>query len=124
MEIKEILEQAYCLKNDGKNEDALKKYSEAFDLLVAEAAEYAKGLEPMFEDGEKKTISKKYLEKFNEYLKKDKRASIISNNMGVLFALTGEKASARVFFEQAIDFTPEGEKYEDPYFGLEVLKNK
>jgi tetratricopeptide (TPR) repeat protein len=124
MEIKNILDQAYCLKNDGKNEDSLKMYSEAFDVLVAEASEYAKGLEEMFEDAEKKTVSKKYLEKFNEYLKKDKRACVISNNMGVLFARTGEKASAKIFFEQAIDLTPKGEKYDDPYIGLEVLNSK
>lgn len=124
MEIKEILDKAYCLKNDGKNEDSLKMYSEAFDVLVAEASEYAKGLEKMFEDAEKKIVSKKYLERFNKYLKKDKRACVISNNMGVLFAQTGEKASAKVFFEQAIDLTPEGEKYEDPYIGLEILKGR
>jgi tetratricopeptide (TPR) repeat protein len=124
MEIKNILDQAYCSKNDGKNKDSLKMYSEAFDLLVAEAAEYAKGSEAMFTDAEKKTVSKKYLEKFNEYLKKDKRACVISNNMGVLFAQTGEKASAKVFFEQAIDLTPKSEKYDDPYIGLEVLKIK
>lgn len=121
MEIKEILDRAYRLKNDGNNEDSLKLYSEAFDLLVAEAAEYAKGLEAIFEDGQKKTVSKKYLEKFNEYLKKDKQACVISNNMGVLFAQTGEKATAKSFFEQAIDLTPEGEKYDDPFIGLEVL---
>lgn len=124
MEIKNILEKAYCLKNDGNNEDSLKLYSEAFDILVAEAAEYAKGLEEVFEDSEKKTVSKKYLEKFNEYLKKDKRACVISNNMGVLFAKTGEKASAKCFFEQAIDLTPGGEKYDDPYIGLEVLNSQ
>jgi tetratricopeptide (TPR) repeat protein len=124
MEIKNILDHAYCSKNDGKNKDSLKMYSEAFDLLVAEAAEYAKGSEAMFTDAEKKTVSKKYLEKFNEYLKKDKRACVISNNMGVLFAQTGEKASAKVFFEQAIDLTPKSEKYDDPYIGLEVLKIK
>jgi tetratricopeptide (TPR) repeat protein len=124
MEIKDILEQAYCLKNDGKNEDSLKMYSEAFDILVSEATEYAKGLEELFEDAEKKTVSKNYLKKFNEYLKKDSRACIISNNMGVLFAQAGEAASAKIFFEQAIDLTPEGERYDDPYIGLEVLKSR
>lgn len=116
------MDQAYYSKNDGKNKDLLKRYSEALDLLVAEAAEYAKGSEAMFTDAEKKKVSKKYLEKFNEYLKKDKRACVISNNMGLLFAQTGEKASAKIFFEQAIDLTPKGEKYDDPYIGLEVLK--
>jgi tetratricopeptide (TPR) repeat protein len=123
--INHILEKAFCLRSDGKITQALKMYSDAFNLLVQEAAEDAKKTEEMYENsGSERKISQKYLEKFRSYLRQDKRASVISNNMGVLFAQTGEKASAKTFFEQAIDLTPKGEKYDDPYIGLEILKEK
>lgn len=121
MELNELLEKAYEQRNSEKFKESLESYNEAFDLLVKEAAEHAKKSCPVFESNEEKEISPKYLKMFNDYLKKDKRACIISNNMGVLFAQMGEKASAKIFFEQAIDLTPEGEKYDDPYIGLEVL---
>jgi tetratricopeptide (TPR) repeat protein len=124
MDLKEKLEKANCLKNDGKLKGSLELYNEAFNLLVEEARNYASKTEKVFQSEEKNEISPGYLKKFNEYLKKDRQACAISNNMGVLFAQMGEKASAKVFFEQAIDLTPKGEKYDDPFIGLEVLKSK
>ena len=104
-------------------EKALDCYSQALDCLVAAAKAYAQNSEPqtmraVFGSGK---LSEIYLQKFNEYLKKDQVASIISNNMGVIFARMGNKVSAKTFFEQAIDLTPDGITYDDPHIGLQTL---
>ncbi len=120
-----MLEKAFNLKNAGRLEESLDLYNTAFNALVKDAEAYAKNLEEVFcpENGGNcdKKISAKYLAKFKEHLKKDKCACVVSNNMAVIFAQMGEMASAKIFFEQAIDLTPEGEKYDDPFIGLEVL---
>ena len=69
-------------------------------------------------------ISAAYLVRFNEYLKRDKSAYVISNSMALMFARMGNYSSAKIFFEQAIDLTPPGLVYNDPHIGLESVKNK
>jgi len=110
-----------------RNEDlgkSLGYYSKAMDVLVARAKAYAQKAEPAVMEAivGSGVVSAQYLSKFNEYLKKDHTAAIVSNNMAMLFAKMGNKASARDFFEQAIDLTPSGAAYDDPHIGLEMLK--
>jgi tetratricopeptide (TPR) repeat protein len=106
-------------------EKALDCYSQALDCLVAAAKEYAEKSEKMAMEAVfgSAMVSEVYLEKFNEYLKKDQVASIVSNNMGVIFAKIGNKESAKAFFEQAIDLTPKGVDYQDPHIGLQILES-
>ena len=110
----------------GQLEKALDCYSQTLDHLVALAkisAEKSEGasMNAIFGSAQ---VSENYLQKFNEYLRKDQVASIISNNMAVIFAKMGNKESARAFFEQAIDLTPKGVDYQDPHIGLQVLASR
>lgn len=40
------------------------------------------------------------------------------------FCADGREGKREIFFKQAIDLTPDGEKYDDPYIGLEMLNKK
>jgi tetratricopeptide (TPR) repeat protein len=107
----------------GNLEKALECYSQVLDCLVAGAKAHAEISEniSMAAVFGKAMVSETYLQKFNEYLKKDQIASIVSNNMAVIFAKMGDKVSARAFFEQAIDLIPDGVVYDDPHIGLQTL---
>ena len=123
--VKQLIDRAGELEGEEDYEKAIKQYSEVLDILVASAKEYAQLAGPGVIDAVigTGTISDQYLIKFNDYLKRDKTAAAVSNSMGMLFAKTGNKASAKAFFEQAIDLTPDGIVYDDPHIGLEMLKN-
>jgi len=123
--INHLITHAGELEKAGELEQALERYSKALDVLVVAAKDYAQLAGPGVIAAVVGTgsITDQYLEKFNECLKKDKTAAIVSNRMGLLFAKTGNKASAKAFFDQAIDLTPAGVVYDDPHVGLEMLKN-
>lgn len=123
---KNLIKQGEAFEKAGDLEKSLECYSKAFDCLIAAAKVFAEssfpgGLEAILGKGR---APEEYMQKFSEFLKRDKNACIISNNMGVLFAKIGDNASARVFFEQSIDLTPKGVIYNDPHVGLQVLENK
>lgn len=112
------------LARAGELQKALDCYSQALDCLVAEAKTHAEKFEPQTASAVLGTaqVSEFYLQKFTEYLKKDQAASIISNNMAVIFAKMGNRESAKSFFEQAIDLTPKGVDYQDPQIGLQLIE--
>jgi tetratricopeptide (TPR) repeat protein len=122
--LKQLVSEAEELHKRGANVKALENYSKALDILVDAAKAAAEKSEPAMLQAVMGSgmMSQEYLKKFNDYLKKDQTAAIISNNMAMLFSQMGDKASAKAFFEQAIDFTPKGVCYDDPHVGLEVLK--
>lgn len=123
MDLQELLNQAWVLKKEGNLQKALSLYSQAFDILVKEATEYAHNSRNTVIDDEKtRKILPIYFSKSKEYLKKDKVAAIISNNMGTIFAELKDFKSAEKFFYQSINLTPNNEYYKDPHIALKSLK--
>lgn len=59
---------------------------------------------------------------FSNALRSDILYANIVNNIGTLFAERGETAEARKCFLEAINFTPQGVKFDNPHIGLENLK--
>jgi tetratricopeptide (TPR) repeat protein len=123
--LEDLLREGEQAQKFDQLEKSLGYYSEALDLLIGRAKDYAQKAEPAAMEAilGSGAMSTQYISKFNEYLKKDQTAAIVSNNMAVLFAKMGNKSSAAPFFEQAIDLTPEGVTYDAPHAGLEMLKN-
>ena len=127
MNSQELVNKAWSFKKEGKYAEALKFYSQAFDILISEASAYAHSQEGIFVDKEEnkkkvRAILPKHLDKVKEYLKHDKVACTVSNNMAVIFAEMGDNESAKKFFHQSIDLTPDNIDYPDPKIGLEELK--
>lgn len=63
-----------------------------------------------------------YFAAFSNALRSDILYANIVNNIGTLFAEDGEKEEAKKCFLEAIDFTPQGVKFNNPHIGLENLK--
>jgi len=123
MDLQVFINKVQELKYEGKLQEALACYSNAFDLLTKEAHEYAKNIEGSIVDvGKLRTITSKLFDEVNRYFKKDKTASIISNNMGTILAEIGDIKGARRMFMQTIELTPDKMDYSDPKIGLEELK--
>jgi tetratricopeptide (TPR) repeat protein len=123
--IQELVNKAQELKEGGDFHAALACYSDIFDLLIKESDEYARKQEGSIIDvGKLRTITTKLFEESRKYLKRDKTAAIISNNMGSLFARLGDVDNAKKMFEQAIDLTPDDKEYTDPKIGLIALGKK
>jgi|GEM_PF-1190986 len=121
--IQELLAAAQELESRGDLEMALDSYSQVLDKLVAEAKIYAQNAGPGIIEAVTGSgaVSESYLVKFKENLKKDRTAAIVSCHMASLFSRMGNDASAKVFFEQAVDLTPDGVVYDDPHVGMSSL---
>jgi len=63
-----------------------------------------------------------YFVAFSNALRSDILYSNIVNNIGTLFAETGETEEARKCFLEAINFTPQVMKFDNPYINLKNLK--
>jgi len=63
-----------------------------------------------------------YFAAFSNALRSDILYANTVNNIGTLFAEDGEKEEAKKCFLEAIDFTPQGVKFDNPHIGLENLK--
>ena len=123
MDLQILINKAQELKHEGKLQAALACYSNAFDLLTKEADGYARNIEgTMVDVGKLRAITSKLFNEVKKYFKKDKTASIISNNMGTILAELGDIEGARRMFVQAIELTPDGVDYSDPKIGIEKLK--
>ena len=126
MQAQELFNQAWELKKTGNLMEALKLYSKLFEILTAQATDHAHAQSGSFidkmENGKKiRIISPKMFNETSNYLKKDKVAATISNNMAVIFAELGDFEAAKKFFEQAIELTPVDIDYPDPKIGLQEL---
>lgn len=127
MDLQELLNRAWDLKKNGEKLEALKLYNQAFDILSKEAQRFAHDSGGTYEDAEEngdkvRKILPKFFDKAKEYLKRDKVAAVISNNMGTIFAELGDNEGAKKMFEQAIELTPDREDYTDPKIGLAELR--
>lgn len=118
----EKFNKAWGLKKQGKLKDALDLYMSLYDELIKEAAEYA-GSIPGTEitDGKTVTMMPSFMTEAEKFLKREKLACTILNNMGVIYAEVGDKESARNCFEQSIELTPDGVDYPNPKIGLKEL---
>ena len=117
-----FINQAIEFKKNNKLEEAIASYSEAFDYLLMEARNYAQKTVGYIDEGEKRTISQEYFNAVQKYFQRDKNASHISNNAGVLFARLGDYENAKKWFQQAIDLYPVGEIYEEAVVNRNNLK--
>lgn len=129
MDLQELLNKAAELKKNGKRVDAFKMYSAAFDVLVKEANTYAGSFEntgyESIEDGKRVwTDTPAFFEKAEEYMKRDKTAAVISNNMGVILTELGNAKGAKKWFEQAVELTPDHVDYPDPTINLKNVEDK
>ena len=123
MDLQELIDKAWNLKQKGERLEALKLYNQAFDILIKESTEYARNFNGvLIDNGQTRKILPKYFEKTKEYLKNERATRIISNNMGVILAELGNFEGAKKMFEQAIELTPDDINYQDPKIGLRELE--
>ena len=115
-ELRTLLASAVTARTDGQVEAALNYYSDAFNVLVATAAEYARtetgSLD--FDDNALREIAPLLMQSSKEYLMRDLTAAAILDAMGVLFGEMGDYDNAKQKFEEAIEFIPEGMTYDEP----------
>lgn len=76
----------------------------------------------MYDKDGAKYLLPAYFAAFSNALRSDILYANIVNNIGTLFAETGETEEARKCFLEAIDFTPQGVKFDNPHINLENLK--
>ncbi len=123
MDLQELINNAREATHNGELRKALDYYNQAFDLLVKESSEYVSKKDGVSDDiGETRLINPKYFDESKSYLKRDKTAAVISNNMGVIFAKLTDYEAAEKFFTQAIELTPDDYDYSDPVIGFSELK--
>lgn len=120
MDLQTTINKAWELKKSGNLMEALKLYNEAFDTLISESSEYAHK-RTLISSLSEKITPELFLES-KRYLTNDNTACTISNNMAVIFAGLGDKESAKKFFEQSIELTPQNVEYLDPKIGLRELE--
>lgn len=78
---------------------------------------------PFYDDKEgKRYILPAYFSAFSRALKSDIFFASIVNNIGSLYAEQGDYKQARECFQEAIEFTPPGIRYDDPHIALESLE--
>jgi tetratricopeptide (TPR) repeat protein len=121
--LQELVTRATLLKKAGNLSESLSLFSQAFDLLVAEAMAYAQSKQAIFVDEIKdpEAINPEYTAKIKEYYHKNTNACLISNNMGVIFVEMGNLETAKEMFYQAIDLTPPEVEYPDPHQSLKTI---
>lgn len=117
-----FINQAIEHKKNNRFHEAISSYSEAFDYLIMEARNFAQKTVGYIDKGKTRTIFPEYFDAVRSYFRRDKNASHISNNMGVLYARLNDLKSARKLFKQAIEFYPKNEVYKEAIKNLEEIK--
>ena len=123
-QIGELVIKAIILKRSGNIEGSLVYFSDAFDLLVKEAMNYALRFEePKIDvDGQEK-INPLFAARVHEFYKLTDVACKISTNIGAIFLEMGNLEAAKDFFYQAIDLTPDGLDFNEPLLSLQEIEN-
>lgn len=68
-------------------------------------------------------INTDVFQRMPEELRKDLLYSTLQNNLGVCYAIIGDKVKATEAYQESIEFIPPGLDYKAPYFGLQQLKD-
>lgn len=122
MDIQKLINEGRDYKNAGKLASALSCYNAVMDQLCSEAAEFARSQpDSYFDIRDERRFTPKYFEYADSYLKRDKIASRVSNNIGVIFAELKNFDSAKKYFYEAIKYTPKNDAYSDPETNLKNL---
>lgn len=122
MDIQKLINEAVEYKNAGKLVSALSCYNAVMDQLCSEAAEYARSQpDSYFDIGDERRFTTKYFEYADSYLERDGVASVVSNNMGVIFAELKDFENAKKSFAESIKYTPGGMDYPDPKINIQNL---
>lgn len=111
MDLQKLISRARQVKKEGKFKEALDFYNKASNILCKKASDYAYNI-----SGERG-----HFDRTREYFKRNKTACITSNDTGLIFAELGNYDTAKKFFEQAIELTPDGVNYLDPKTNLKNL---
>ena len=124
MDLRYLINQAKDFKQAGKLANALSCYQAVMDQLCSEATEHARSYPDSYFDIKEQVrrFSPKYFEYADSYLKRDNLASVVSNNIGVIFAELQNFDSAKKYFLEAMKYTPEGEIYLEPEINLRNLE--
>lgn len=121
-ELQSLVNKAWELKKNGDLANAFICYSNAFDILIKDAHGFARN-QPfaLLDIGELRVATEVLKDEAKKFLKQDKTAAVISNNMGTILAELGDPEGASKMFKQAIELTPENDEYADPVTGLNEL---
>ena len=112
-------------KKIGEYDQVLKWYGIASDKIMENAKAKANEISrikyaDLYEDDKTYVLP---LFEIQEELKSSPMYAIIKNNIGVCLLELDDVDSARVQFEESIEFIPDGYNYSDPYMHLETIKN-
>src|SRR3989344_4326684 len=106
METQDLFNKAWEKKKEGDFAGALKLYDELYEQLIKEASDFAHSFEDsVIDEGKTTKIMPQLFRKSDEYLKKDKSACTILNNMGVIYGEIGNSEMAIKYFEESIRLT-------------------
>jgi tetratricopeptide (TPR) repeat protein len=120
--VEAIVEVAQSLQDKGQIEQALQAFSQAFDLLIDQAGQYARTQEAGTTDlDELRTIAPRLFEHSRVFLKKNIMAAYLLNAMGVLFAQLKDYDNAQQKFLEALSYIPDNTDYGDPADNLERI---
>jgi tetratricopeptide (TPR) repeat protein len=117
-----LITQAQTLQDGGKNEEALERYSQAFDVLIDNAGKYAREQESDITDmQELRANVDRLFAHSTVFLKQNITAAYILNAMGVLFAELKDYENAQQKFTEAMVYIPTNIEYSDPADNLERI---
>jgi|SRR3989338_2322974 len=123
MDFQFLINKAQELKQESDLQSALMCCEDTFKLLKEEANQHSRNLEGSVIDiGNLRFATLQLFEEKEKYLKRNKDAATVLNNMGEILVELGKIKEAREKLERAITLTPEGMNYPDPKIVLEKLK--
>jgi uncharacterized protein HemY len=120
--VEALVAVAQSLQDKGKIDQALQAFSQAFDVLIDQAGQYARAQEAAITDPtELRAIAPQLFEHSRVFLKQNIMAAYLLNAMGVLFAQLKDYDNAQQKFIEAISYIPDHTDYSDPADNLERI---
>jgi|GEM_PF-1649617 len=119
--IEQLVQKALELEQQGEKDEALTTLSAAFDMLVEEAGVHAKAVLGTTDTEELRLKTSELINHSNQYLRKNLTASMLLNNMGLLFMELGEYDASKQKFEESNSLIPDNTQYNDPVENLQTL---